>query len=237
MTDWPEWNQDIEKRRAMSKLPPLPLKSTQQTGPRMHCCLAQVFDADGNAVASIESTDDPAQATELAALFAEAPGLRQRIAELEKEPVAWPVMPPSLGQSNVLFEDGYAEGWGKCLDAFKTLYPLTQPVPLSEVQKLSELYIGLTEAMGYGSGKDGIEWSPEEWAAHLLTAYKKQTVTLSEREAFEEWWGSPPTELKPLEPRTQKETLSACVWMAWKARAALGIKEKSRATTHTKEKP
>lgn len=27
----------------------------------------------------------------------------------------WPTMPPSKGQSNVLFEDGYAEGWAKCL--------------------------------------------------------------------------------------------------------------------------
>ena len=33
--------------------------------------------------------------------------------------VAWPVMPPSKGQSPILFEDGYAEGWAKCLDACK----------------------------------------------------------------------------------------------------------------------
>jgi hypothetical protein len=32
-------------------------------------------------------------------------------------PIQWPTMPPSKGQSPVLFEDGYAEGWAKCMDA------------------------------------------------------------------------------------------------------------------------
>lgn len=31
-------------------------------------------------------------------------------------PIQWPTMPPSKGQSPVLFEDGYAEGWAKCMD-------------------------------------------------------------------------------------------------------------------------
>ncbi|WP_289241668.1 hypothetical protein [Delftia sp.] len=34
------------------------------------------------------------------------------------------------------------------------------------------MYQNLADAMGYDSGKDGIEWSPEEWAAHLLAAYQ-----------------------------------------------------------------
>lgn len=29
--------------------------------------------------------------------------------------IQWPTMPPSRGQSSVLFDDGYAEGWAKCL--------------------------------------------------------------------------------------------------------------------------
>lgn len=33
--------------------------------------------------------------------------------------VAWPAMPPSKSQSPILFEDGYAEGWAKCLEACK----------------------------------------------------------------------------------------------------------------------
>jgi hypothetical protein len=36
--------------------------------------------------------------------------------------VQWPTMPPSKGQSPVLFEDGYAEGWAKCLQAIKELH-------------------------------------------------------------------------------------------------------------------
>ncbi len=31
-------------------------------------------------------------------------------------PIQWPTMPESKGQSPVLFEDGYAEGWAKCMD-------------------------------------------------------------------------------------------------------------------------
>lgn len=31
--------------------------------------------------------------------------------------INWPTMPPSKGQSTVLFEDGYAEGWAKCSEA------------------------------------------------------------------------------------------------------------------------
>ena len=37
----------------------------------------------------------------------------------------WPVMPPSKGQSPVLFEDGYAEGWAKCLEECQRAVALT----------------------------------------------------------------------------------------------------------------
>ncbi|MBH2008345.1 MAG: hypothetical protein I8H71_01460 [Xanthomonadaceae bacterium] len=33
--------------------------------------------------------------------------------------IVWPTMPPGLKQSAVLFEDGYAEGWAKCLTECK----------------------------------------------------------------------------------------------------------------------
>lgn len=33
--------------------------------------------------------------------------------------IKWPVMPPSKNQSPILFEDGYAEGWAKCLEVCK----------------------------------------------------------------------------------------------------------------------
>jgi hypothetical protein len=138
---WPEWNGAIEKRRAMSKLPPLPLKSTQQTGPRMHCCLAQIFDADGNAVASIESTDDPAQATELAALFAEAPGLRLRTAELEAQLASGHLVDKGALQMviNALRRDA-AEGKvarGEMADALEAQLASGQQ-PLSELDAFEE---------------------------------------------------------------------------------------------------
>lgn len=31
----------------------------------------------------------------------------------------WPTMPPRKGQSHVLFDDGYEEGWAKCIEACK----------------------------------------------------------------------------------------------------------------------
>lgn len=51
--------------------------------------------------------------------------------------VAWPVMPPSKGQSPVLFEDGYAEGWAKCLEACRAALasaPTAQPTPPAVVE-------------------------------------------------------------------------------------------------------
>jgi hypothetical protein len=34
------------------------------------------------------------------------------------------------------------------------------------------MYAELADAMEYDSGKDGLEWSPEEWAAELLRVYR-----------------------------------------------------------------
>ena len=39
-------------------------------------------------------------------------------------------MPPRTGQSSVLFDDGYAEGWAKCLDLCKAVAP--SPIPVVE---------------------------------------------------------------------------------------------------------
>lgn len=33
----------------------------------------------------------------------------------QAQPIQWPTMPPRKGQSPVLFDDGYAEGWAKCM--------------------------------------------------------------------------------------------------------------------------
>ena len=48
-----------------------------------------------------------------------------------------PVMPPSRGQSHVLFEDGYAEGWAKCADQMKAhSAPAQQPLSDAEQREL-----------------------------------------------------------------------------------------------------
>lgn len=48
------------------------------------------------------------------------------------EAIQWPTMPPSKGQSPVLFEDGYAEGWAKCLDACKAALAASHPSRFTE---------------------------------------------------------------------------------------------------------
>ncbi|ROT45054.1 hypothetical protein [Pusillimonas sp. NJUB218] len=59
------------------------------------------------------------------------------------EPIAWPEMPPSKGQSQVLFEDGYAEGWAKCIDMCKAAvkaYREYEPVSPSATRADFELW-------------------------------------------------------------------------------------------------
>jgi len=45
----------------------------------------------------------------------------------------------------------------------------------------AEMYLKLTDAMGYDSGADGMEWSPEEWAEHLYLHYIATTEKSSEK--------------------------------------------------------
>ena len=61
--------------------------------------------------------------------------------EPEQEPVAWPTMPPSIGQSPVLFESGYDEGWAKCMSMCKaamTAPPKRQPLTEKEIEAVYE---------------------------------------------------------------------------------------------------
>ncbi len=37
------------------------------------------------------------------------------------EPVDYPKMPVSINQSHILFEDGYAEGWARCISEMRKL--------------------------------------------------------------------------------------------------------------------
>jgi len=64
-------------------------------------------------------------ATELRRLHEENERLKAQ------QTVAWPTMPPSKGQSPVLFEDGYAEGWAKCLSMCKEAV-VTSPQPAQQ---------------------------------------------------------------------------------------------------------
>ena len=58
-----------------------PWTHSTQVGVPAHCFCAQVWDADGVSVATIEPTTDPADATATARLFAAAPDLLEALRE------------------------------------------------------------------------------------------------------------------------------------------------------------
>ena len=58
--------------------------------------------------------------------------------------------------------------------------------PAAPSADYARMYQNLADAMGYDSGKDGIEWSPEEWAAHLLAAYQAAPAAPAEGEVLVE---------------------------------------------------
>jgi hypothetical protein len=58
------------------------------------------------------------------------------LAQPEQKPVAWPTMPPSIGQSPVLFESGYDEGWAKCMSMCKAA--MTSPPKREWVELTNE---------------------------------------------------------------------------------------------------
>ena len=65
--------------------------------------------------------------------------IKEALTQPEQEPVAWPTMPPSIGQSPVLVESGYDEGWAKCMSMCKaamTSPPKRQPLTLEEIDAL-----------------------------------------------------------------------------------------------------
>lgn len=50
---------------------------------------------------------------------------------------------------------------------------LAQPDDTVPVIK-AEMYLALTDAMGYQEERDGSNWSPEEWAGHLYESYQSK---------------------------------------------------------------
>lgn len=80
-------------------------------------CIWRPADVPTNGVAHIETKGKADTWVGKAPFAAPAEATQPTQAEAESERETWPVMPPSKGQSPILFEDGYAEGWAKCLAA------------------------------------------------------------------------------------------------------------------------
>ena len=68
-----------------AKPTPGPWTFSPQEGGKNHCNVAQVWDANGNSLACIETTDDPAEATANAALIARAPELQATLTAVRTE--------------------------------------------------------------------------------------------------------------------------------------------------------
>ncbi len=64
---------------------PGPWSHSPQEGGKNHCNVAQVWDANGNSLACIDTTDDPAEATANAALIARAPELQATLTAVRTE--------------------------------------------------------------------------------------------------------------------------------------------------------
>jgi len=59
------------------------------------------------------------------AMLAAAPAAPMLNGLTASETDGWPEMPPNKGQSPILFEDGYAEGWARCLQECQKVATLT----------------------------------------------------------------------------------------------------------------
>lgn len=94
--------------------------------------------------------------------------------------------------------------------------PAAIPAAPSEAQKLCDLYQRLAEAMGYDSGEDGMEFSPEEWASALLrdaTAFRALTQPTTVQQGEPSGWV----------PMSRIEKLAADIQRAASAERSLSL--------------
>ena len=86
--------------------------------------------------------------------------------------IKWPVMPSNKGQSPVLFEDGYAEGWAKCLTMCQEAMAQTATKPAAQ-QKLETVNAELLEALNwaYNEAVDHNDSLPFDWAIYCEALY------------------------------------------------------------------
>ncbi|MBV7502054.1 hypothetical protein [Achromobacter sp. ACM05] len=77
-------------------------------------------------------------------------------------PIQWPTMPPSKGQSPVLFEDGYAEGWAKCMDECRRAVSAASAPVAGEAQPV---------AWGTTDGREPISDALKRAHSRYATAY------------------------------------------------------------------
>ncbi|WP_235203828.1 hypothetical protein, partial [Bordetella bronchiseptica] len=111
---------------------------------------------DLHAVARVDKDEDYSAVTRAAQVI-------EQCASLASAPVAnpiqWPTMPASKGQSPVLFEDGYAEGWAKCMDECRrAVSQASAPVADEEVQPVAPDDESIAEAWVTASDSDGIAY-------------------------------------------------------------------------------
>lgn len=98
--------------------------------------------------------------------------LRAALAE-QDEPVAWPAMPPSKGQSPVLFEDGYAEGWAKCLSMCKSVFEHTNPQPPRQPLTREDAIALWKDRSDGPSNAEIVSYCRAVEAAHSITGEQK----------------------------------------------------------------
>ncbi|CAB3931554.1 hypothetical protein [Achromobacter insolitus] len=114
-------------------------------------------------------------------------GFRVPTAALASAPVAtpiqWPTMPESKGQSPVLFEDGYAEGWAKCMDECRRAVEQASAPVAGEAQPTDAEIIDLAvEPLGIDC--DRIPHGVVVFARNLLSRYAAPQASEAVRIVF-----------------------------------------------------
>lgn len=124
-------------------------------------------------------------------------------------PIQWPTMPASKGQSPVLFEDGYAEGWAKCMDECRRAVSQASSPVAGEAQTSDADILALSgQVMAAHSDGRGYDAGVISFARALLARYAAPQASEAVRNAALEEAASMCESWKMDRPRVSAEAVA-----------------------------
>ncbi|WP_241135385.1 hypothetical protein, partial [Achromobacter xylosoxidans] len=121
--------------------------------------------------------------------------MRDHDTALASAPVAdaiqWPTMPESKGQSPILFEDGYAEGWAKCMDECRRAVSQASAPVAGEAQPSDAevLKVYAETVAEYADGR-GFEAGTVAFARSLLRRYAAPQASAEYERGHADGWAA-----------------------------------------------